>query len=49
MLIIKHTIETTTSASKVWALWEEVKNWNAWDHGIQFSQIEGSFKQVLEG
>lgn len=44
MLIIKHTIETKAPASRVWGLWEDVENWNTWDHGIEFSHIDGPFK-----
>lgn len=44
MLIIKHTVETTAPAAAIWHVWQDVRNWNTWDHGIEFSQINGPFK-----
>ncbi len=43
MLIIKHTVQTTASPEAVWCLWEDVNNWNTWDHGIEFSTLTGPF------
>lgn len=49
MLIIKHTVETTASPESVWQLWQDVSNWNTWDHGIEFSTINGPFKAGTKG
>lgn len=49
MLIIKHTVETTASPSTIWELWQDVSNWNTWDHGIEFSTIKGAFKAGTTG
>ncbi len=49
MLIIKHTVETTASASDVWQIWQDVSNWNSWDHGLEFSKIDGPFKTGTTG
>ena len=43
MLIIKHTVETKASPAAVWHIWQDVKNWKTWDHGIEFSQLDGPF------
>ena len=44
MLIIKHTVETTASPEAIWEIWQDVTNWNTWDHGIEYSTIDGPFK-----
>lgn len=49
MLIIKHTIETEASATDIWHIWQDVKNWNSWDHGIEFSTIDGPFEVGTTG
>lgn len=43
MLIIKHTLETTASSANIWHIWKDVNNWNTWDHGIEYSTIDGPF------
>lgn len=49
MLIIKHTVETIASPEAIWDIWQDVTNWNTWDHGIEFSTIEGPFKTGTTG
>ena len=49
MLIIRHTVETTAPASAVWQIWQDVSNWNTWDHGIEFSTINGPFEEGTTG
>lgn len=49
MLIIEHTIETKASPKAIWSLWEDVKNWNTWDHGIEFSTLSGPFIKGTRG
>ena len=44
MLIIKHTVETVASSDAIWEIWQDVTHWNTWDHGLEFSTIEGPFK-----
>ena len=44
MKIIKHTVETTASPAAIWAIWQDVSNWNTWDHGIECSSIDGPFQ-----
>lgn len=43
MLIIKHTVETTAPASVIWHIWQDVKNWHTWDHGIEYATNNGPF------
>lgn len=49
MLIIKHTVETTASPETVWKIWQDVSKWNTWDHGIEFSTINGPFQAGTTG
>lgn len=49
MLIVKHTVETTASPGAIWQIWEDVAHWNSWDHGIEFSRIEGPFQTGTTG
>lgn len=49
MLIIKHTVETTAPSWAVWEIWQDVRSWNTWDHGIEFSTINGPFKAGTTG
>ncbi len=44
MLIIKHTVTTIASPKAIWQIWQDVANWNTWDHGIEFSSIDGPFE-----
>lgn len=49
MLIIKHTVVTTAPAVAIWQVWQDVANWNTWDYGIEFSSINGPFKEGTSG
>lgn len=49
MLIIKHTIISTASPAAIWQVWQDVANWNTWDHGIEFSTINGPFETGTTG
>ena len=49
MLIVKHTEETIASPQAIWHIWQDVNNWNTWDHGIEFSTINGRFKTGITG
>jgi hypothetical protein len=49
MLIIKHTVKTTASVAGVWKIWQDVANWNTWDHGLEFSKINGPFQTGSTG
>ncbi|MBA2307246.1 SRPBCC family protein [Candidatus Dependentiae bacterium] len=49
MLIIKHTVETTASPQEIWNIWQDVANWNTWDHGIEYSTIDGPFQEGTTG
>ncbi len=49
MLIKEHTLETELKEESIWRVWEDVKNWNLWDSGIEYSSIEGPFQVGTQG
>lgn len=49
MLIIKHTIKTTASPAAIWHIWQDVAHWNTWDHGIEYSTLDGPFAEGTTG
>lgn len=49
MLIIKHTIQTAASPKAIWHVWQDVANWNSWDHGLEWSSIDGPFAKGTTG
>jgi hypothetical protein len=49
MFTIQHTEETQASAAHIWRIWSDVKNWHTWDHGIEFSKINGPFQTGTTG
>ena len=49
MLIIKHTLQTHARICDIWHIWEDVNNWNTWDHGLEYSTINGPFIEGATG
>lgn len=49
MLIIKHTVETDASPNEVWKVMQDVEDWNKWDHGTEFSRLDGPFQVGTTG
>ena len=49
MTIIKHSVSTKAKPEKVWELWSKVETWPKWDHGIEATQLVGSFKTGAKG
>lgn len=49
MLIIKHTVETKALPENIWEIWKDVHNWNTWDHGIEYSTLNGPFQTGTTG
>lgn len=49
MLLTTHIVKTTASPKAVWHVWKDVANWHTWDHGIEFSTIEGPFEKGTTG
>ena len=42
-------IETNLKKEKIWALWDDVRNWNKWNTSIEYSNINGNFKDGTYG
>lgn len=49
MLIIKHTVETTATPTQIWEVLQDVESWNSWDHGTEFSRLDGPFQTGTTG
>lgn len=49
MLIIKHTVTTAAPPAAIWQIWQDVISWNTWDQSIEFSTINGPFKEGTTG
>lgn len=44
-----HTVETTASPDKIWAVWADVPNWKTWDTGLKEASINMPFAQNAKG
>ncbi|MEM9998143.1 MAG: polyketide cyclase [Bacteroidota bacterium] len=44
-----HTLETTASASSVWAVWTDVASWPEWDTELESAMLDGAFREGAEG
>lgn len=49
MLIVEHKIKTKVKPETIWNIWEDVENWNTWDHGLEYSSISGPFREGTPG
>lgn len=49
MKIIQHTEQTSANLEDIWRLYQDVKHWNLWDHGIEYSEIYGPFENGTKG
>ena len=41
---VEHSIEINVKKEKIWTFWEDVNNWNKWNIYIEYSNINGIFK-----
>ena len=44
-----HTLETTATPDRVWALWTNVSTWAEWDGGLKSASMESAFKVGATG
>jgi len=49
MLIVERSVWTRALPEAVWQIWADVENWNSWDHGIEYSTLEGPFAVGTKG
>jgi len=45
MLIIEHTEQTSAQPSAIWKLYQDVDNWNRWDHALEYTKLSGKFAE----
>ena len=43
------SLEIDTTKEKVWSLWADVKNWNKWNIAVEYSNLNGIFKNGTHG
>jgi len=43
------SVETDATAEQIWAMWEDVVNWPAWDSELEWVRLNGDFQQGTEG
>ena len=39
-----HTLGTSASPEKIWAIWTDVEHWSRWDTELQYAYINGPFE-----
>jgi Polyketide cyclase / dehydrase and lipid transport len=44
-----HTVETTASPDKIWAVWADVQNWKTWDTGLKVASMRVPFTLNAKG
>jgi hypothetical protein len=44
-----HTVETTASPDKIWAVWTDVQNWKTWDTGLKEASMNVPFTLNAKG
>ncbi|MEO1289364.1 MAG: SRPBCC family protein [Chloroflexota bacterium] len=40
---------TTASKAQIWAIWEDVTQWQQWDIELQYSRLDGAFTEGTQG
>jgi hypothetical protein len=43
------TLETNAAKETVWSLWADVKHWNKWNTGVEYSNLNGCFINGTNG
>lgn len=49
MYIVEHSVETTATPDQIWQVWQDVENWNSWDHETELSWLDGPFETGTRG
>lgn len=44
MLVAEETVETKASPESIWKIWQDVSQWNTWDHVVESSHLNGPFE-----
>jgi hypothetical protein len=40
----KHTVKTSASPERIWAIWTDVEHWSEWDTELHNSALDGLFR-----
>lgn len=40
----RHTLETSASPEKIWAIWTDVEHWSIWDTELRDAHLNGPFE-----
>jgi len=43
------SVEINCGQDRIWQLWTDVENWRQWDHDVEYSSLEGSFRDDEKG
>lgn len=43
MWTFEHRITAAITQEQVWAVWTDVERWNAWDPGVSWAKLDGTF------
>jgi hypothetical protein len=43
------SIKTDATNEKIWSLWTDVENWKKWDDSVEYSNLDGDFKNGARG
>ena len=45
----EYSLEIDTTKEIIWSLWADVRNWNKWNIGVEYSNLNGNFKNGTYG
>lgn len=45
----EETVETTASATQIWAQWSQPETWPSWDDGVEWVKMHGPFAHGSKG
>jgi hypothetical protein len=49
MFILEHSLETTASVDRIWALAQDVETWPRWQDGLQWARLQGPLVPGSQG
>jgi hypothetical protein len=44
-----HTLSTKASPERLWHVWTDVANWKRWDYHLEYSKVNGKFREGATG
>ncbi|MDR0747435.1 MAG: hypothetical protein LBE89_06035 [Helicobacteraceae bacterium] len=49
MWVRESSVRTKTDRKSIWALWSDVESWKSWDDSVEYSAINGAFRDGTKG